>query len=82
MGNMTLYRKDMYPLLIECFPTAIRCISMIGSASDSVCDPLVVVTVSFLPKILSIFKQNNQFWVPDQSAKYDAVLSDHESIAA
>ena len=74
MGNMTLYRKDMYPLLLECFPTSIRCISMIGSASDSICDPLVVVTVSFLPKTLSIFKQNNQFWVPDQSAKYNAVL--------
>ena len=33
---------------------------MIARASDSVSDPLVINTVSFLPKLLPLFKQNNR----------------------
>ncbi len=46
---------------------------MFGSTSDSIGDPLVVNTVSFLPKLLSNIKQNNQFWAPDYPGKYDAL---------
>ena len=53
---------------------------MIARASDSVFDPLVINTVSFLPKLLATFKQNNPFWAWDQPVKCDAVSEGRTSI--
>ena len=36
-GNMSLCHKDMSSLLLECFQPFLRCITMIVSASDSIC---------------------------------------------
>ena len=69
LGNATLCHKDRYPLLLDCFLTSLRCIRLIGIALDRIFDPLMIDTVSFLQKLLSIFKQNNQFWTPDQAGK-------------
>ena len=38
---------------------------MIGGDSHIISDPLMSITVSFLPKLLSNFKQNYQFGAPD-----------------
>ena len=50
LGNVTLWCKNIHPLLLECFPTSCWCIRMIRIASAEICDPLVFNTVSFLPK--------------------------------
>ena len=82
LGNMTLYLKDMHPLVLEYFPTSLRYIRRNRSASDSVCDFLMVITVSFLSNILSNLNQNVQFWAPDQPGICGAVPLGHAFIAA
>ena len=61
LGNVPLCHKDIQSLLLECFITSLRCIGMIGSSSDRVSDPRMVNTMSFLPELLSNFKQNSHF---------------------
>ena len=56
LGNVSLYRGDRQPLLLEWFKSFIKGIRMIGRASDSRYDPLVVNTVSFLQNKCSHFK--------------------------
>ena len=41
LGNMTLCCKEMYPLLLECFTTALGCVTMIGSAPGSTSGPFM-----------------------------------------
>ena len=73
IGYVTLCRKDKHPLLLDCFLTSHRCITMIISASESALDLLMINTVSFLTKLPPSFKQNNQFGAPDQHGKCDNV---------
>ena len=47
-GNETIYCKERYPLLLKCFIALLRCMSKMGGASDSIFEPLMVQTVSFL----------------------------------
>ena len=61
LGNVPLCPKDIHSLLLECFITSLRCIHMMRRASDSISDPLVANTVSFIQYKLSIFKQYHQF---------------------
>ena len=56
-GNVTLWHLVRYPLLLHYILSFLGCISMIVRASDSISDPLMGNTVSFLSKTLSIFKQ-------------------------
>ena len=49
--NWMLCCKERHPLLLECFITFLRCIIMIGRASDIIKKLLMVYTVSFLHKI-------------------------------
>ncbi len=79
---MMLCHKDMHPLLLASFITSHYGIRMIRSAPDRISGPLMVNTVSFLPKLLSNFKQNIQFWAPHRPEKCDAVSQGHASIAA
>ena len=60
-------------LLIESYIATLTYIIMIGRALYRISNPLMVNIVSFLPKLLSNFKQNIQFWTPDRSEKCDAV---------
>ena len=39
-----------HPLLLKCYIVFLRCIRIIGWASNSIYKPLMVHTVSFLPK--------------------------------
>ena len=64
LSNVVLYGKDMYPLLLEYFLTSLRCMRMIGSASDSVSDPLRVGIESLLPNQISNFKKMYQSCAP------------------
>ncbi len=47
--SMVMCLEESHPLLLECFLTFLRCIRMIGRSSDSISDPLLVNTLSFLP---------------------------------
>ena len=49
--NGMLYCTERHPLLMECFIIFLRCIRMIGRASDSVYKLRMVNTTSFLSKI-------------------------------
>ena len=72
-GYVTLCCKDRYLLLLECFLTSLRCVRTIGRAFDSISDSLLVNTACFLPNGCTKFKQDNQFWAPDQPRKCDTV---------
>ena len=72
-GNMILCNEDRHPLLLECFLTSLRCIRTIVRASDSLSDPPMVNTVSFLQKKPSNLKPYNQFWAPDWLSKCNVV---------
>ena len=85
LRNVTLYRKDSYPLLLEYFITSLKWLQKVGRSSDSISDTLMVIVVLFLPNKCSTFKQNNQFQAPDQgwmNGKCDTVWFGHASIAA
>ena len=80
-GNVTLCHEDRHPLMLECFLTSLRCIRMITKASDMILDPIILNTMSFLPKLLSIFKRNYQFGAPDLPRKWYTVLHGRTSVA-
>ena len=50
MENMILCCKDDHSLLLKCFLTSLRCVWMIVRPPNSIYDPLMVITVSFLLK--------------------------------
>ena len=60
LRNTTLCHKDIHPLLLECFLTFLRWMRVVGRASGDIPDLLIVITVSFLPNQLSIYKHNDQ----------------------
>ena len=73
LGNVTLCRKDMHSLLLECPPTSLKYIRMLWRVSGMIFDPPMVVRGYFLPQWISNFKQNKQVWTPDQPGKCDTV---------
>ena len=70
MGNGIVCDKERHPLLIECFVTFYGCIRMIRGAPDSICEPLMVHTMSFLQIITLQFHENIRFWAPSQQGKW------------
>ena len=48
--NMMLCHKDRHPLPLECFIISLRCIRMIGRASDCIFDPLMAIYSVFSSK--------------------------------
>ena len=56
LGNVTMYDKDMHPLLLECFLISLRSITIDRRVPDSISDHLMVITVSFLLNPLSNFQ--------------------------
>ena len=61
LRNVVLCYKDTHPLPIDCFLSSLRYITMFGRASGRISHLPLVITVSFLPKLCSDFKQNNQY---------------------
>ena len=59
-GNGMLYCKEIHLLLLECFITFLRYIGMIGLASDSINETLVIHTISFLPNTALKFQAKYQ----------------------
>ena len=55
MRNGMIFSKERNTLLLKCSITFLRCIELIGRASNSVYKHLVVHTESFLPKITHKF---------------------------
>ena len=55
---------------------------MMGNNSDSIFDPLMVNRVSYLQKILSNSKQNDQLWPPVKPGKRDGVPYEQTFIAS
>ena len=55
-----LYCKEIHLLLLECFVTFLRYIGMIGLASDSINETLVIHTISFLPNTALKFQAKYQ----------------------
>ena len=55
---------------------------MIGKTSDSIFYPLMVNRVSYLLRILSKYKQNDQLWPPVKPGNCDAVPYEHTFIAS
>ena len=49
-GNMMLCRKNVHPLLFECFISFLRCIRMMSRLYGSLCDPLMVDTQCLFTK--------------------------------
>ena len=54
--------KERHPLLLKCVITFLRCIWMTGQASDSICRPIMVHRVSFMPKTTLKFHTKFQIW--------------------
>ena len=57
LGIVTLWQEYRHPLLLECFPAFLGYVRMIGRASNSISDPLMVNIVSFLPNMVPNFKK-------------------------
>ena len=70
LGNMTLCCKEMYPLLLECFKTALGCVTMIGSAPGSTSGPFMGQHSVLSTKGNSQFPSTmTDFWTPYQPWK-------------
>ena len=69
-----IYCKEIHPLPLNCFITFLRCIMKMWGTSDSRYTPLMVHTVSFLPRSTLKLHQNARFWVPSLGGKGDDAL--------
>ena len=72
--NEMLNCKDRHSLMLGFVIGFLRCIKMSKGASDGICKPLMVHTMSFLPNPLSHFMKYIGYQVPSQHRKWDDVL--------
>ena len=83
MGNGMVCHKKRHPLLHECFITFLRCIKMMGWASDSIDEPTIVYIKPILPRLtLKLYTTDQICWARSQHRKWDGVLQWVISITA
>ena len=63
-GNVMLCYKERHPLLLDYFVPSLKYIRMVGTATDSLHESLVVHSMSFLPITIIKFHANLRFRAP------------------
>ena len=74
MGNEIPYYKEIHTLLVEWFVTFLRCIRMIGRASDSMDVFIMFDIMSFLPKMTLNFHEKAKCFAPSDHRKRYALI--------
>ena len=69
-----LYCKERQQLLVKCLITFLIYKWIIGRASGSIYQPVMVNTMTILPKTTLKFMQNISFWATSQNRKLDASM--------
>ena len=72
--------KERHPLLIDCFILFLKYIRMVGRATGSIDESLMVHNMSFLPVTNIKFHTNLRFWAHSQHRKCAAILQGEVSI--